>query len=88
MTISLFDTAENTLGKGKNAVYQHFSPFPQCFQKSSSLRSGSCGKGLIMLHDVTFHEHHEIMIDFYGFIKPVLSDDCLNMKGEWSFLPA
>ena len=25
---------ENTVGKGENAVYQHFLLFPQCFQKT------------------------------------------------------
>ena len=32
ITISLFDRVENTVGKGKNAGYQHFIRFPQCFQ--------------------------------------------------------
>ena len=27
--------AENTVGKGEHAVYQHFLVFPQCFQKVS-----------------------------------------------------
>ena len=39
MTISLYDTVENTMGKGKNAGYQHLLLFQQCFQKTSS--SGS-----------------------------------------------
>ena len=33
MMISLFDRIENTVGKGENAVYQHFLLFPQCFPK-------------------------------------------------------
>ena len=33
MTIFLFDRAENTVGKGKNAGYQHFLLFPECFPK-------------------------------------------------------
>ena len=39
MTISLFDRVENTVGKGENAVYQHFLLFPQCFQKPSPLQA-------------------------------------------------
>ena len=38
---------ENIVGKGENAVHQHFLLFPQCFQKSSSsgsFSSGSCLK--------------------------------------------
>ena len=35
MMISLSDSAENIVGKGKNAGYQHFFLFQQCFQKSS-----------------------------------------------------
>ena len=29
--------AENILGKGENAGYQHFLLFPKCFQKPPSL---------------------------------------------------
>ena len=36
MTISLYDRAENFVGKGENAGYQHFLLFPQRFQKDSS----------------------------------------------------
>ena len=39
MMISVLNRAENTVGKGKNAVYQHFLVFSQCFPKPSSLRS-------------------------------------------------
>ena len=28
-------SAENIVGKGKNAAYQHFLLFPQCFQKAT-----------------------------------------------------
>ena len=28
----VFDSVENTVGKGKIASYQHFLHFPQCFQ--------------------------------------------------------
>ena len=37
MMISGFDRAENIVGKGENAGYQHFLLFPQCFQKASFL---------------------------------------------------
>ena len=37
MTISLYERVENYVGKGENAVYQHFLLFPQCFPKPSSL---------------------------------------------------
>ena len=39
ITISHCDRVENTVGKEGNAGYQHFPPFPQCFQKPSSLGS-------------------------------------------------
>ena len=32
--ISLYERAENTVGKGENAGYQHFSPFPTVFSKA------------------------------------------------------
>ena len=35
LVISVFDKAENIVGKGENAGYQHFLLFPQCFQKAS-----------------------------------------------------
>ena len=35
MVITAFDMVENIVGKGENAGYQHFLPFPQCFQKAS-----------------------------------------------------
>ena len=31
--ISVFDRMKNIVGKGENAGYQYFLPFPQCFQK-------------------------------------------------------
>ena len=34
MMIFVFDGVENIVGKGENAGYQHFLPFPQCFQKA------------------------------------------------------
>ena len=39
MTISLYDTVENTVGKGENAGRQHFFHFQHCFQKPFSLGS-------------------------------------------------
>ena len=39
MMISLFDRAENTVGKGENSGNQHFLLFPQFFPKPSSLGS-------------------------------------------------
>ena len=36
---------ENIVGKGENAGYQHFLPFPQCFQKPSL--SGSLKVGIV-----------------------------------------
>ena len=44
--ISVFDSVENIVGKGKNAGYQHFLLFPLCFLKAYSSKSGLCGKGL------------------------------------------
>ena len=49
MTISLYDRAENTLGKGENADYQHFLLFPQCFPKPSLF--GSLKAGIVWLSD-------------------------------------
>ena len=37
MMITLFDSVENTVGKGENAGYQHFLLFPQCFPMSCLL---------------------------------------------------
>ena len=38
ITISSFDSIENTVGKGRNAGYQHFLPFPTVFSKAFILR--------------------------------------------------
>ena len=43
MTISLFDSVDNTVGKGENAGYQHFLLFSQCFPKPFSLGSLKVG---------------------------------------------
>ena len=32
---SVSGRVENIVGKGEHAGYQHFLPFPQCFQKNS-----------------------------------------------------
>ena len=32
----VFGKVENIMGKGENSGYQHFLPFPQCFQNTSS----------------------------------------------------
>ena len=37
--VSFFDGVENIVGKGKNAGYQHFLFFLQCFQKTPFSRS-------------------------------------------------
>ena len=42
----VYDKAENIVGKGENAGYQHCLLFPQHFQKASflgALKSGLCG---------------------------------------------
>ena len=52
---SLFDSVENTVGKGENADYQHFLLFLQCFLKPpslGSLKAGLCGKGLIKIPEI------------------------------------
>ena len=38
MKISVSDKEENIAGKGENAGYQHFSPFPSVFSKGPFLR--------------------------------------------------
>ena len=40
---------ENVVEKGENAGYQHFLPFPQCFQKSSSIGSLKVGSVCLTL---------------------------------------
>ena len=35
MRIQFSDEVENIVGKEKNAGYEQFLPFPQCFQKLS-----------------------------------------------------
>ena len=43
MTISLFDTIENTVGKGENAGDQHFLLYLLCFPTPFSLGSLKAG---------------------------------------------
>ena len=38
MIISLFDSLENIVGKGENAGWQHFLPFPRMFLKALCFR--------------------------------------------------
>ena len=40
---NILGRVENTVGKGKNAGYQHFLLFLQCFQKASFLGSFKVG---------------------------------------------
>ena len=43
MAITVFDRAENNVGKGEIVGYQHFLLLPQCFHKASfqgSLKAG------------------------------------------------
>ena len=52
MTISLFDGVENTEGKGENAGYQRFSPFPTVFSEAVFFRvvkSRDCEVEIILL---------------------------------------
>ena len=34
----VLERVENIVGKGENAVYEHFLLYPQCFQRTLSLR--------------------------------------------------
>ena len=43
MMISVFDRVENIVGKGENAVFQHFLLFQQYFQKASFMGSLKVG---------------------------------------------
>ena len=43
ITISVFESVENIVGKGENAGYQHFLLFLQCFQEASFLGSLKVG---------------------------------------------
>ena len=45
MMIFVFDRIVNIVGKGENADYQHFSPFPTMFSKGflpRVVKSGDC----------------------------------------------
>ena len=47
MSVSVYYSVENIMGKGENAGYKHFLLFLQCFQKASSMGGklyGLCGK--------------------------------------------
>ena len=56
---SLSDRAENIVGKGKNAGYQHFLLFPQCFQKPSI--SGSLKVGIVWQRVKSYSAKFEYM---------------------------
>ena len=43
--VSVFDSEENTVGKGENAGDQHFLLFQKCFQDASF--SGSLKVGIV-----------------------------------------
>ena len=59
VTIFLFDRAENTVGMGENAGYQHFHRFPQCFPKpSSGLLKVRIVWGLMHLYDTLYQGSH------------------------------
>ena len=47
------ERVENIVGKGKNAGYQHFLLFPQCFQKASD--TGSLKVGIVWERVTTQH---------------------------------
>ena len=50
--ISVFDRAENIVGKGENAGNQHFLLFQQCFHEASfpgSLKVGIIVKNVVVL---------------------------------------
>ena len=46
----VMERVENFVGKGRNAGYQHFLLFPQCFQKFSYI----CGKELTHYQTTNF----------------------------------
>ena len=54
----VLETIENIVrGKEENAGYQHFLPFPQCFQKAlytGLLNVGLCGKRFIFYRTSQF----------------------------------
>ena len=47
MIVFLLDRLENIVGKGENAVDQHFLLFPQCFGKATSISLGSLKVGIV-----------------------------------------
>ena len=54
-------SAENSLGKGGNAGYQHFFLFTQCFQRlffQGHEKSGLCAKGLMDFMDLYLVVYH------------------------------
>ena len=55
---------ENIVGKGENAVYQHFLLFPQCFQKAY-VKSQDCVKELKHYRE----KEHFFSISFYAYLS-------------------
>ena len=54
--IFLYDRVENIVGKGENAGYQHFSPFPTMFSKGflpDKKKPGVVWERVKVVHDVT-----------------------------------
>ena len=56
MIISVFDRAENIVGKGEIARYEQFLLFPQCFQKASFPEAS---KGVIVWELVKYFVSHD-----------------------------
>ena len=69
MMVFHFDRAENTVGKGENADYQHFLLCPQCFPKPTflgSLKLELCGKVLSKLKENKFFVHSKVLFQWVG----------------------
>ena len=75
LMISLFDTVENTVGKGENAAYQHFLLFLQCCEKPSSL-------GLLKVWIVSLPNNK---ILHWSKLK-AFADDKVNVTKELKFI--
>ena len=57
--ICVTDWAENIVGKGENAGYQHFLLFPQCFQKASFPESSKVGIYSVVKSYDSFHPFYK-----------------------------
>ena len=84
--ISLFDRVENSLGKGENAGYQHFS-FSQCFSKPSFLghkKLRLCGIELILSQMTNFKLFKTDRIRRYVNLKIDENGEFSNrVKTQW-----